>query len=410
MSLSKLKNILSEYLDALKGAGSLKGQEMVITGVIGPQGDNGPRYLIEGYRDKKYIRMNSNNYLGLALRKEVIEAEAEAANKYGAGPGSVRFISGTFQPHVELEQELAKFHDREAGMIFSSAYATVMGTLMPLISADTVIISDELNHNSIINAIRLSQPKGKMIYKHNNMNELESALQKCVGGCSRVLIITDGIFSMRGDNAPLPQIAALAEKYEDEFKEGIITVVDDSHGVGTVAETGRGTTELTHEYKIDILISTLGKALGVNGGYLVSDKTVINYLREVSPFYIYSNPISASEANAALEAIRILNSDSGRRLLRHLHEITVYFRQCLINLGYEIIDGVHPIVPLMVRDTDKTTDIVQYLKDKGILTTGIYYPVVPKGDEEIRFQICADHTISDINYVVQTLKVYQETH
>jgi len=410
MPLRKVNKVLTDGLNTLKERGSLKGEETVVTAVIEPKGDKGPRYLVEGYGDKEFLRMNSNSYLGISLRKEVIEAEEEAVRKFGVGPGAVRFISGTYKPHVELEQKLAQFHGKEACMIFSAAYATVLGTLTPLISADTIVISDALNHNSIINAIRLSRPKDKKIYGHNNMSELEVKIKECIGNCKRVLIVTDGIFSMRGDHAPLPEIADLAEKYDAEFEEGILTVMDDSHGVGAVGETGRGTTELTNDNRLDILIATLGKALGVNGGYLVSDKTIIDYLRETAPSYIYSNPITVSEASAALKTLEILDSDTGRKMLGYLREIAAYFRKGLVDLGYETIDGEHPIVPLMVRDTGKTTELVRYLKDNGMLVTGLSYPVVPKGDEEIRFQICADHTKYDIDYVLNALGEYRDTY
>lgn len=410
MPLSKIEKVLVNNLNVLKERGSRKGDETVVTAVIEAEGDKGPRYLVEGYGDKEFLRMNSNSYLGLSMRQEVIEAEEEAVRKFGVGPGAVRFISGTYQPHVELERKLAQFHGKEAGMIFSAAYATVLGTILPLISADTIVISDELNHNSIINAIRLSRPKDKKIYAHNNMSELEIRIKECIGNCLRVMVVTDGIFSMRGDYAPLPEIADLAEKYDMEFEEGIFTVMDDSHGVGAVAETGRGTTELTGDNRVDILIATLGKALGVNGGYIVSDKTIIDYLRETAPSYIYSNPITVSEASAALKALEILDSDAGKKMLGHLHKITAYFRKGLVKLGYEIITGEHSIVPLIVKDTKKTVDLVKYLKEQGILTTGIFYPVVPKGADEIRFQICADHTRYDINYVLEALGEYRDTY
>ena len=409
MPLTKIEKVLSKGLDELKEKGTIKGKETVITGIKQAQGSKGPRYFIEGYGNKEFLMMNSNSYLGMGLRKEVIEAEEKAAKEFGAGPGAVRFISGTYESHVELEKRLAKFHNREAGMIFSSAYAAIMGTLPPLISKDTIVISDQLNHNCIINAARLSRPKDKRIYSHNNTNELESNLKECIGICRRVIIVTDGIFSMRGDYAPLPEIADLAEKYDPKFEEGILTIVDDSHGVGAIGETGRGTTEFTHENRIDILVATMGKALGVNGGYLVSTAKVVDYLRETSPFYIYTNPITVSEARATLKALEILDSDKGKGMLKHLCEMMAYFRKGLIDLGYEIVKGEHPIVPLMIRDTKKTVELVKYLKDNGILSTGIYYPVVPRGDEEIRFQICAEHTKSDIDYALKILKDYKET-
>ena len=400
MPLTKIEKALSKGLDELKEKGTIKGKETVITGIKQAQGSKGPRYFIEDYRNKEFLMMNSNSYLGMGLRKEVIEAEEKAAKEFGAGPGAVRFISGTYETHVELEKRLAKFHNREAGMIFSSAYAAMMGTLPLLVSKDTIVISDQLNHNCIINAARLSRPKDKRIYGHSNTNELESNLKECIGICRRVIIVTDGIFSMRGDYAPLPEIADLAEKYDPEFEEGILTIVDDSHGVGVIGETGRGTTEFTRENRIDILVATMGKALGVNGGYLVSTAKVVDYLRETSPFYIYTNPITVSEARATLKALEILDSDKGKEMLKHLREMTAYFRKGLIDLGYEVVKGEHPIVPLMIRDTKKTVELVKYLKDNGILSTGIYYPVVPRGDEEIRFQICAEHTKPDIDYVL----------
>ena len=408
MPLNKIKTVLSKELAELEKRGSLKGAETVVTGVKESEGDKGLRYLLEGYADKEFLRMNSNSYLGIALRKEVIEAEERAARKFGTGPGAVRFISGTYKPHVELEKRLARFHDKGAGMIFSSAYATVMGVLTPLISKETIVISDELNHNSIINAIRLARPKDKKVYSHNNMNELKSSIKECIGNCHRVMIVTDGIFSMRGDHAPLPEIADLAEKYFPEFEEGVLTIIDDSHGIGAVAETGRGTTELTRENRIDVIIGTLGKAMGVNGGYIVSDAKIIEYLRETAPFYIYSNPITVSEASAALKVLEILDSDTGKKMLKYLQEMALYFRKGLIDLGYEVIKGEHPIVPLVVRDTGKTIELVKYLKSKGILVTGLSYPIVPRGDEEIRFQICADHTKYDLDYALEVLKEYKE--
>ncbi len=410
MPLNRIKDFLTSYLKDLEEKGVLKGKETVITGVKPAQNSKGPRYFIEGYGDKEFLRMNANNYLGMSLRKEVIEAEEKTAREFGAGPGAVRFISGTYTPHVLLEKKLAEFHGKEAAMIFSSAYSTVVGILTPMITQDTIVISDELNHNCIINAIKLSRPKDKKVYKHNDMNGLEEMLKSSIGNCKRVVVVTDGIFSMRGDNAPLKEMADLAEKYDSSFEEGVLTFVDDSHGVGAIGETGRGTTEYTHENRIDVLIATLGKALGVNGGYVASSAEVIKFLRETAPFYIYSNPITPSEASAALTSLKILDSEEGRALLKHLHDMARRFRYGLIDLGYEVIKGDHPIVPLMVRDTQRTTELVGYLKENGILATGLNFPVVPKGDQEIRFEISADHTEGDIDYALQVLRKYKETH
>ena len=408
MSVEKLESIIAGKLETLKQKGALKGREMVITGVKPAVGEKGPRYIIEGFGEKEFLRMNSNSYLGMSLRAELIEAEEETAKKYGAGPGAVRFISGTYQPHVELEKKLAEFHKRQSAMIFSSAYATVMGTLSPLIDNETIVLSDELNHNCIINAIRLSRPAVKEVYKHLDMADLENRIKDALGKGVRVLVVTDGIFSMRGDYAPLDIIAEIARKYDPKFEAGITTVVDDSHGVGAFGETGRGTEEYTNADGIDIIIATLGKSLGVNGGYLVANATIINYLRETAPFYIYSNPITPAEASSAMKALEILDSEKGKQLLEQLRKLTKRFEKGLKNLGYEIIESEHPVIPLMVRDTQKTADLVQYLTDNAILVTGLNYPVVPKGDETIRFQVSAEHTEYDIDYALGVLEKFKE--
>ena len=407
MSLLKLNDTLQLELDGLYKKGTAKGKEMIITGVKPAEGNKGPRYFVEGQGDKEFLKMNSNSYLGMSLRKDVIEAEEKAAREFGVGPGAVRFISGTYKAHTVLEEKLAKFHNREAGMIFSSAYVTSLSVLFPLITKDTVLISDELNHNCIIIAIKLSRPSVKGIYKHNNMKDLEAKIQENIGKGKRVIAITDGIFSMRGDNAPLDKFVEICEKYNDKFDEGIISIIDDSHGIGAFGKTGRGTEEYCNT-KVDIVIGTLGKSFGVNGGYVVASKQIIEYLREKAPMYIYSNPITVSEASAALKTIEILDSSEGLEILEHLRNMTKRFEDGLKEAGYETIEGDHPVVPIMVRNTQKTSELVKYLTENGILATGLNFPVVPKGDEEIRIQISADHTKYDIDYAIGALKKFKE--
>ena len=408
MSLKQIEKLLFEKLNDLKVKGTLKGEEKVITGIIAAKGGFGPRYLLVGQGEKEFLRMNSNSYLGLSLNKDVIQAEEDAARKFGTGPGAVRFISGTYEPHVELEKRLADFHGREAAMVFSSAYSTVMGVLPQFITEETLVVSDELNHNCIINAIRLSHPAKKAIYRHFDIKELERILKENTGQAKRAVVITDGIFSMRGDCAPLDKIIEICRKYESGYEEGILTVVDDSHGVGAFGKTGRGVEEYTNT-KADILVATLGKALGVNGGYVVSGKAVIDYLRETTPFYIYSNPITPSEAAAALKSLEILDSSEGIKLLERLKKLIANLREGLNQLGYETLPGEHPIVPLMVRDTKKASHMVKYLFDNGILATGLNFPVVPKGNEEIRFQVSASHTEKDIDSLIDILKRFKVT-
>jgi len=408
MGLNDLEKVLSQTLKELKNEGRLKGKEYIITKVKKGEGKKGPRYFLKGKGKQEFIRMNSNSYLGMSLREEIIQEEERATKKYGVGPGAARFISGTFLSHRELEKRLAKFHQREDAMLFSSAYSTVVGILTPLITSETIVISDELNHNCIINALRLARPKDKKIYKHLNMNELENKIKKSIGQAKRLIIVTDGIFSMRGDYAPLDIISNLSKKYDQKFPENILLVVDDSHGIGAYGKTGRGTEEYTNAKGVDILVGTLGKAFGVNGGYVTSNQTVITYLRETAPMYIYSNPISPAEASTALKSLEILDSERGKGILTHLHQMTKKFEKGLLDLGYKIIKSDHPIVPLMVRDTKKTTDLVNYLIENGILGTGLNYPVVPKGNEEIRFQINADHTPHDIEYTLAVLRDYKQ--
>jgi len=406
MSLDKLNKVLASEVEALENKGTAKGDEMIIEKIIPAKGENGPRYLVRGFGDKGFIKMNSNTYLGLSMNPEVIKAEEAAAMEYGVGPGAVRFISGTHKPHVELEERLAKFHGREAAMLFSSAYVTSMGVIVPLATKDAVFVSDELNHNCIIQAMRLSRPAGKFIYKHNDMADMEAKIQEAIGVGKRVLLVTDGVFSMRGDFAPLDEIERIVAKYEDKFEEGIITIADDSHGVGAYGEKGLGTEAITGG-KMDILIGTLGKAFGVNGGYVVSSKEVLRYLRETAPMYIYSNPITNSECAAVLKVLDILQSEAGEARLKHLSEMTARFEKGLVDNGMETIPGPHPVTPLMVRDTEKTSKIVEHLKQNGVLATGLNFPVVPKGDEEIRFQINGDHTAADIDYVIDVLKAFK---
>ena len=408
MPIDRLSTVLKEHVTGLEQAGTAKGSETVVVAVKPAHGDRGPRFLLQGEGDKEFIRLNSNSYLGMGLRPEVIAAEEEATREFGAGPGSVRFICGTYQAHLDLEAKLAKFHRREAAMIFSSAYATVVSTLTPLVTPETVLISDELNHNCIINAMRLSRPVGKAIYAHNDVAGLDAALQEWKGKAKRALVVSDGIFSMRGDHAPVGQIMAACVRHDSDYEENVVCIVDDSHGVGSFGHTGRGAEEYTGSAPVDILVGTLGKAFGVNGGYVTANVATIQFLRESSQMYIYSNPITVGEAAAALRSIEIVDSDEGVALLDRLRSLTKRFEDGLGRIGIETISGEHPVVPLMIRDTQKTRDLVQYLYDNGVLTTGLAYPVVPQGDEEIRTQINADHTEADIDHVLGLLQAFRD--
>ena len=407
MPIDRLSRALDAHVARLEEADTAKGAETVVVAVKSAEGDRGPRFVLRGEGDKEFIRMNSNSYLGMGLRPEVIAAEEEATQAFGAGPGAVRFISGSYEAHLALEQKLAAFHGREAAMIFSSAYATVISTITSLVTPETVLVSDELNHNCIINAMRLSRPAGKAIYPHNDMAALDASLEEWRGKAKRALVVTDGIFSMRGDHAPVDEIMEICVRHDPDYEENVVGIVDDSHGVGSFGHTGRGVEEFTNSRPADILVGTLGKAFGVNGGYVVTNAATIRFLRESSQMYIYSNPITVGEAAAALRSLEIVDSPEGIELLERLRSLTKRFEEGLARLGIETIPGEHPVVPLMIRDTQKTRDLVRYLYDNGVLVTGLAFPVVPMGDEEIRTQINADHTEADIDHVLELLETYE---
>ncbi len=403
MPFDRIEETLAAALRDMDERGVSKRAENVITAVVSPKEGRGPRYRLAGFGDRQFLRMNSNGYLGLALHDRVKAAEEDAVASYGVGPGAVRFISGTWAPHVELERRLAAFHGRPAAMIFSSAYATIMGVLPPLVTPETLLVSDELNHNSIINAMRLSRPGKKQVYKHLDLGQLDAILAAGAGSWRRAVVVTDGIFSMRGDHAPLDKIVEIAHRHDSGYPENVIVMADDSHGVGAFGATGRGVEEYCGGAPVDLLVATLGKAFGVNGGYVAGSSVLVDYLRETSPFYIYSNPITAGEAAAATASIDVVDSVAGRSLLDHLRAMTARFDGGLTARGWETISGEHPVVPLMVRDTERTAALVTHLKQEGVLATGLNFPVVPRGDEEIRFQLCAEHTSADIDQALAAL-------
>jgi glycine C-acetyltransferase len=275
-----------------------------------------------------------------------------------------------------------------------------------LITADTLVVSDELNHNCIINAIRLSQPARKAVYGHLDLTALNKILETGKGRFKRVCVVTDGIFSMRGDHAPLDRIIAVCAEHEQDYEEGIITLADDSHGVAAFGRSGRGTEEVTGG-RADLLIGTLGKGFGVNGGYVAAGATAIAYLRETAPMYIYSNPITPAEAAAALAALEIVDSSEGLQLLDKLRRFSTRLRSGLMAAGFETLPGEHPIVPIFIRDTGRTSALAAYLLENNILATGLNYPVVPQGDQEIRLQLSADQSEKDVDYLLAALAAFK---
>jgi glycine C-acetyltransferase len=317
----------------------------------------------------------------------------------------VRFIDGTSVHHIALEERIAAFMGRPAAKIFNSAYTAVLGTAIALSGPDTYWIGDELNHNCIIRAMRIANIPSdrRAIFAHNDTEDLARKLEAVPGGFGRVVVIFDGIFSMRGDAAPVREILAATAAHGRRFRDGVITMMDDSHGIGAYGATGRGTEEHAGA-KVDVFVGTFGKAFGVNGGFVASSPEVIEAVRQKADTYIYTNPLGAADAAAAIEAVGIADGSEGRERLAHLAARTRQFRDGLAALGLESIPGPHAVVPLLVRSTDKVRAMVQGLLDRGILAVGLTFPVVPKGDETIRFQINAAHTDADIDEVLQAVR------
>jgi len=407
MALEKLDHSLMKEIEALQAEGRTKSPERIIVDYMPPAGKKGPRYKLQGV-DREFIRMNSNSYLSLSNHPGLIEAADVATKQFGVGPGAVRFIDGTFSHHVALEERIARFVDKPAAKIFNSAYTANCGFALAIANKQTHWIGDQLNHNSIIRAMRIANvpSSNKGIYAHNDMDSLKKCLEAVPEDIERVVIIFDGIFSMRGDYAPIDEIEKIAVPYHDRFKDGVITVVDDSHGIGAYGRTGRGTADYTGTQP-DVIIGTFGKAFGVNGGFIAASQAVVEAVRQKADTYIYTNPLSVADCAAAMKAIDICDSQEGLERLKNLKERIEQFRQGITALGLESIPGPHAVVPLLVRDTARTHKMVQYLFEKGVLVVGLTFPVVPRGDETIRFQINAAHTQTDIDYVLDVLSGFE---
>jgi glycine C-acetyltransferase len=403
MSLELLNAGLRKDLDQLAAEGRAKAPERVIVDYVPPSGARGPRYKLEG-SDLEYTRMNSNSYLSLSHHPTVLAAADAASHHFGAGPGAVRFIDGTFRQHVSLEDRIARFVGKPAAKIFNSAYTTNLGVALAVQNAKTFWIGDALNHNCIIRAMRIANvPRAnKAIFPHNDMDALKAAIASVPDAIERVVVIFDGVFSMRGDHAPMDRIHEILAPHRERFAEGVVTIVDDSHGIGAYGATGRGTEEVCG-VQADITVGTFGKAFGVNGGFVASSVEVVEAVRQKADTYIYTNPLSVADCAAAEVAVDIADSDEGLRRLQNLRDRIAQLRQGLDRLGHESIPGIHPVVPLLVRDTERTRRMVQGFFEHGVLVVGLNYPVVPEGDQTIRFQVNAAHTEADIDEVLRVL-------
>jgi glycine C-acetyltransferase len=349
------------------------------------------------------IVLSSNNYLGLADLPEVVEAGKRGLDQYGAGTASVRFICGTFSIHRELEERIAEFLGTQAALSYVSCWNANTGLFATICDAGAAIISDELNHASIIDGVRLASKARRERFKHSNMRELEEKLQS-VAGCFPIVVVTDGVFSMEGDLAKLPEIVELARKY------GAITVVDDSHGTGVMGKTGRGTIEhygLTGQ--VDVITGTLGKALGgAAGGFVAGSDALIDTLIQRSRPQLFSNALPATVACSSLAAIEYL--EAHRELVEKLRENTRYFRDALKRMGYKPLESESAIVPIIVGETAFAIAVSDKLLKAGVFVTGFGYPVVPEGTARIRVQISAALTKGEMDRALAAFeKVGRET-
>lgn len=385
---TSLEESLRAELAALEQAGTKK----VFRHITGPMDTS------VGMQEKsgEILVLSSNNYLGLSNHPELIEAGKQALEHYGAGTASVRFICGTFSIHDAIEKAIARLHRQEASLTYVSCWAANTGLMPSIAGAEDYLISDALNHASLIDGCRMSKAK-RAIYKHSDMGELEAKLKEAQGA-RRIFIVTDGVFSMEGDIAKLPEIVKLARQY------GAAIILDDSHGVGVMGEHGRGTAEhFGCEADIDIVTGTLGKALGgAAGGYVAGSAALIDYLNQVSRPQLFSNALPATIAASAMKAIEILEREPQR--VARLHAITQQMREGLIARGFSPLPGESAIVPIIVGETAFAIKMSQELLKEGIFITGFGYPVVPQGEARLRLQMCAALTDAQIAFALDTLE------
>ena len=379
----KAKEFYISELDNIKNSGLWK-EERVLTS---PQDIN-----ISVAGGKKVLNMCANNYLGLSNHPEVVAAARESFDDWGYGLSSVRFICGTQDIHKKLERKLSDFLGTEDTILYASCFDANGGLFETLLSEQDAIISDELNHASIIDGVRLCKA-ARYRYKNNDMQDLEEKLKASQNARFR-LIATDGVFSMDGIIANLKGICDLADKYD------AMVMVDDSHAVGFIGEGGRGTPEYCGvSDRIDILTGTLGKALGgANGGYTSGRSEIISLLRQRSRPYLFSNTLAPSVAYASLKVLELLDTTADFR--KRLMQNTLFFREKIREAGFNIVEGVHPIVPIMLGDANVAQEMSARLLEKGVYAVGFFYPVVPAGKARIRTQISAAHTMEDLAFAI----------
>ncbi|KAL2101055.1 hypothetical protein ACEWY4_002816 [Coilia grayii] len=384
-AVAHARSVLEQELDTIRAAGTWKGERVITS-------KQGPHIYVDGSRGDM-LNFCANNYLGLSSHPEVIKAGIEALQKYGAGLSSVRFICGTQGIHKELEKKLALFHEREDCILYASCFDANAGLFEVLLGPDDAVLSDELNHASIIDGIRLCRAK-RLRYKHMNLEDLEDKLKEAQSSRLR-LVVTDGVFSMDGDVAPLREICTLAEQY------GAMVFIDECHATGFLGPRGRGTDELLGVMdRVHIINSTLGKALGgAAGGYTVGPKPLIDLLRQRSRPYLFSNSLPPPVVGCATRAVELLLASN--EIAQSMAAKTMRFRNAMTKAGFTISGAAHPICPVMLGDARLASLMADDMLKLGVYVIGFSYPVVPKGKARIRVQISAAHTDEDIDRTVE---------
>ena len=379
------KDQLSQELDAIRDAGLYK-DERIITS------DQAARIRVS--TGESVLNFCANNYLGLSNNSELIEAAKDAMDQYGFGLSSVRFICGTQDQHKRLEDAVSTFLGTEDTILYTSCFDANAGLFETILGPEDAIISDALNHASIIDGVRLCKAK-RMRFTHMDMGDLEAKLKEAqAAGCPKIMIATDGVFSMDGDIAPLEAICDLAEQY------GAMVMVDDSHATGFTGKTGRGSIEHCGVMgRVDVVTSTLGKALGgASGGFTSGRKEIVDMLRQRSRPYLFSNTVAPAIVGAAIKAFEMLSATTERR--DRLEKNTEHFRTAMTKAGFAIRPGVHPIVPIMLGEARLAATMADAMLKRGIYVIGFSYPVVPKGQARIRVQLSAAHTPEHIDQAV----------
>jgi glycine C-acetyltransferase len=393
--MKPLDQYVHDQLDALKASGVYRHLRVL----YGPQG---PRAVVD---ERDVINLSSNNYLGLATHPKLIEAAVEAAEKYGAGSGAVRTIVGTLEIHEELERKLAAFKGTEAVLVFQSGFTANQAVLGTVLEEGDLVISDALNHASIIDGVRLTKA-ARAIYQHNDMDDLARVLEESKGKYKKILIVTDGVFSMDGDVAPLDKIANLAEQY------GAATMVDDAHGSGVLGDHGRGTVnhfKIAHD-RWDITMGTLSKAVGVLGGYVACSRELRELMEHKARPFLFSTSHPPAVTAATIAAIDIMASDEGERLHKLLWVNTNFFKAGLQSLGFDTGISQTPITPVIIGDEAKAMAFSKALFDNGVLATGIVFPTVPRGKARVRTIVTAAHTQDDLQEALDVFaKVGKDT-